>query len=107
MSGSYDSSQSGSDSPASPASSATFDPSDNEDQQTTWDVEPPEFKLQDDYKAIAELLTDWAYSQAFAFVKERSWQNKAAPAPTTARKRAGADPPGQGGRSVMPGRRRG
>jgi hypothetical protein len=31
----------------------------------------------------------------------------ATPAPTTARKRAGADPPGQGGRSVMPGRRRG
>src|SRR3984885_14797402 len=77
MSGSRDGSQSGSDSPASPASSATFDPSDDEDQLTTWEVEPPEFEPQDDYEAIAELLTDWAYGQAFAFVKERSWQNKA------------------------------
>ena len=76
MSGSRDGSQSGSDSPASPASSATFDPSDDEDQQTTWEVEPPEFEPQDDYEAIAGLLTDWAYSHAFAFVKEHSWQNK-------------------------------
>ena len=77
MSGSRDGLQSGSDSPASPASSATFDPSDDEDQQTTWEVEPPEFEPQDDYEAIVDLLTDWAYGYGFAFLKERSWQDRA------------------------------
>lgn len=69
---------SGSESDAeSVASSATFVSNDAEDPATPWEVDPPEIEPQDDYEAIVNLLIDWAFSYAFAFVKERSWQDRA------------------------------
>ena len=66
----------------SDASSATFassnsDASDASDvPETSWELDPPEIEPQDDYDAIVDLLTEWAYGHAFAFVKERSWQDQ-------------------------------
>ena len=57
----------------SDASSATFVSSNSDASnapESSWEVEPPEIEPQDNYEAIINLLTEWAYSHAFAFVKE-------------------------------------
>lgn len=70
--------RSGSESDAeSIASSATFASDAAEDPATPWEVDSPEIEPQDDYEAIVKFLTDWTFSHAFAFVKERSWQDRA------------------------------
>ena len=65
----------------SPTSSATFNSSDGDvagvDAVEPWEVELPQIEPADDYEAIVDCLTEWSYGEAFAFVKERSWQNKA------------------------------
>jgi hypothetical protein len=60
------------------ASSATLG-SGHDDSDNHWVIDPPEIEPQDDYEAIVDCPTEWAYRMAFAFVKERSGKTDTAP----------------------------